>query len=402
MASITKVLRTDKKNKEGKCPIHFRIIKNRKVTNLSTGISILEKYWDKEQKKIRSSYSNSKRVNSRLNSKYAEVESELLKEEEKDINFNVKNLKNILRGEKSSDFIKYAEQATEKYLEEKSIGTYDKNKSIIKKVSLFMSQRPLEFSELTYEFLNRYESYLRVEKNNKTSTIEKDFKYIRKLVNDAIREGLLNHDDNPFIKYKIKRERVYKEYLTEEELENIDKLRIAKKTKLALHRDMFLFSCWCGGIRISDLLQLTWKNFDGAYLHLNVMKTTSQIQIKLPKVGLEIIKKYKPRRPKGDEYIFPALPKDLKRDDPREMDTAISRVTAHINKNLKIIAARAKIEKRVSTQTARHTWSTRALRKGMPIEYVSKLMAHSNIRQTLEYAKIVNEELDKAMDVFND
>jgi len=38
----------------------------------------------------------------------------------------------------------------------------------------------------------------------------------------------------------------------------------------------------------------------------------------------------------------------------------------------------------------------------MRIEYVSKLMGHSNIKTTQIYAKIVNEELDKAMDVFND
>jgi undecaprenyl diphosphate synthase len=45
---------------------------------------------------------------------------------------------------------------------------------------------------------------------------------------------------------------------------------------------------------------------------------------------------------------------------------------------------------------------TSALRKGMRIEYVSKLMTHTNIKTTQIYAKIVNSELDKAMDVFND
>lgn len=33
---------------------------------------------------------------------------------------------------------------------------------------------------------------------------------------------------------------------------------------------------------------------------------------------------------------------------------------------------------------------------------VSKLMGHAQIKETQIYAKIVNEELDKAMDVFND
>ncbi len=51
--------------------------------------------------------------------------------------------------------------------------------------------------------------------------------------------------------------------------------------------------------------------------------------------------------------------------------------------------------------SSRHTWATRAVRKGMRIEYVSRLMGHASIKTTQIYAKIVAEELDKAMDVFD-
>lgn len=37
----------------------------------------------------------------------------------------------------------------------------------------------------------------------------------------------------------------------------------------------------------------------------------------------------------------------------------------------------------------------------MRIEHISKLLGHSNIKTTQIYAKIVNEALDKAKDVFN-
>ena len=75
--------------------------------------------------------------------------------------------------------------------------------------------------------------------------------------------------------------------------------------------------------------------------------------------------------------------------------------TALINKNLKIIATRMGFAKNLSFHTSRHTWATRALRKGVTIDKVSKLMGHSSLKETQVYAKIVNEELDKAMDVFN-
>ena len=47
-----------------------------------------------------------------------------------------------------------------------------------------------------------------------------------------------------------------------------------------------------------------------------------------------------------------------------------------------------------------HTF--RRQRKGISIDKVSKLMGHAQLRETQIYAKIVNEEPDKAMDVFND
>jgi site-specific recombinase XerD len=54
----------------------------------------------------------------------------------------------------------------------------------------------------------------------------------------------------------------------------------------------------------------------------------------------------------------------------------------------------------LSFHLSRHTFATRALNNGMRIEHVSKLMDHSGIGITQVYAKIINEELDKAVDMY--
>ena len=61
----------------------------------------------------------------------------------------------------------------------------------------------------------------------------------------------------------------------------------------------------------------------------------------------------------------------------------------------------AGIDKKVSFHTARHSWAVRALQKGMRIEYVSKILGHASVKQTEVYARVMNDELDKAMEVFN-
>ena len=55
----------------------------------------------------------------------------------------------------------------------------------------------------------------------------------------------------------------------------------------------------------------------------------------------------------------------------------------------------------LSFHTSRHTFATSALTKGMRIEHVSKILDHTEISTTQIYAKIVSEELDKAMEIMN-
>ena len=53
---------------------------------------------------------------------------------------------------------------------------------------------------------------------------------------------------------------------------------------------------------------------------------------------------------------------------------------------------------KLSFHLSRHTFATNALNNGMRIEHVSKLMDHRDISTTQVYAKIISEELDKAVD----
>jgi hypothetical protein len=115
MASITIVLRKDKINRHSKAPLHFRIVKNRKVTNLSSGIYIDPKFWDDENKRVRKSYQNSQRLNNAIKGKYLDLEDELIKLDKEDVNFSLKKLTSIIRGASSKDFISFAEKVVANY-----------------------------------------------------------------------------------------------------------------------------------------------------------------------------------------------------------------------------------------------------------------------------------------------
>lgn len=401
MASVAIIYRKDKLNKKGEAPVHLRIIKDRKTSYIATGIMLPENEWDVKFNRVKKNHPNSARLNSFLANKFTELQDNVYEHQTVAKSITTKKLKEKIYGKTPTNFFDFGLRVLEGYEKQNMIGTYDKAQSILAKLEKFNGSKNLMFQDIDPNFLDRYDSYCRKEWENKTNTIHKDMKFIRKVFNDAIRLEIVEPQENPFSRYKLKLEKTQRTFLTEDELEEIAKVDCTPGTRLELHRDMFVFAAYCGGLRVSDMLQLKWKNIDKTHIHFTIRKTGNQLSIKVPDRALAILEKYKPKKAEKEHYVFPMLENGLNEKDLRLIDNEISGATAYINKNLKILAKKAEVEKPVSFHISRHTFATRALRKGISIDKVSKLMGHAAIRETQVYAKIVNEELDKAMDVFN-
>jgi integrase/recombinase XerD len=401
MATVSVILRNDKIKKDGTAPLHFLIIKDRRKSKVTTGVFIEPKYWNDEKAVVKPGAPNSARLNSFLKNKLAELQDKVFEHETLSKSLTTKKLKEKIYGKIPTNFFEFSKRVLEGYEKQNMFGTYDKAQSILAKLGKFNGSKSLMFQDIDPNFLDKYDSYCRKEWENKTNTVHKDMKFIRKVFNDAIRLEIVEPQENPFIRYKLKLEKTQRTFLTEDELEEIAKVECTPGTRLELHRDMFIFAAYCGGLRVSDMLQLKWKNMDKTHIHFTIRKTGSQLSIKVPDRALAILEKYKPKKAEKEHYVFSMLQNGLNEKDLRLVDNEISKATAYINKNLKILATKAEIEKPISFHISRHTFATRALRKGISIDKVSKLMGHAAIRETQVYAKIVNEELDKAMDVFN-
>ena len=71
-----------------------------------------------------------------------------------------------------------------------------------------------------------------------------------------------------------------------------------------------------------------------------------------------------------------------------------------ICKKLKNVIRECNINKQISFHVARHTFGTLALSKGMPIESVSRVLGHTNIKTTQIYAKITTQKLGNDLTAF--
>jgi len=401
MATVSILLKKEKLKADGTAPIYFRVINNRKTTFVSSQIYIKPSEWDEDKIRVKVKNKNSERLNAFLTQKKGELEASLLSLKTEP-NTSKNKIKEILTGKPQTDFFEFAQTILDRYLSSNRVSTHDKCKSILTKLQIYSKNKTLAFEDIDTFFISKYETYLRQTCNNKTNTIHANLKFIRQVFLEAIQFDIIPISTNPFLKYKLKLEKTERTYLTEEELSKIESLSLIQGTKMDIHRDMFVFTTYAGGLRVSDLVSLRWSNFDGSHIYSTARKTTSQVAIKLPQKAIAILDKYKANSIVSNNFIFPVISNENEPKDAFEWDLAISRATAYYNKNLKIIANKTGLNKNLSSHIGRHTFATRALTKGISIDKVSKLLGHSAIRQTQIYAKIIGKELDNAMDAFNE
>jgi integrase/recombinase XerD len=399
MSSIKIILKKDKVNKKGEAPLYLRIIKDRKAKFVSLGIKINPKDWNPELSRVRKSYPNSQRMNNYIAHKIAEAEGVALEMETNSKFVSPKSIKQNIMGISSVSFLRYFERYIESLFKNGKFSTHTKVKNVFSKLKAYLDNNDLMFDELTVTFLKNYETYLSEQSGNSVNTIHSNLKVIRKLIYDGIREDLFPYEKNPFLKMKLKTENTIKVFLTEDEIKKIEDLDLSEKSRLNLSRNLFVFATYAGGLRFSDILRLKWKDYDGDRILISTQKTKNTVSIKLPNTAKEIIQNYKSDMPIDENYIFPVLKNDIGYS-PKSLYNAFVSHNSQINLHLKEIAKMAEINKHVHFHTSRHTFATRALKKGMRIEYVSRLLGHESIKTTQIYAKIVNRDLDDAMDQY--
>lgn len=399
MATIRAVLKKNKIKASGLIPIYLRIIEGEKNTFKSTGIDVRLDEWDEKNAKVRSKHPNSVRMNHLIAKKISELEDLRIQLDGKGgLGREVKAISNKKAKDEKLSFSKFFKEYVDQQKIDKKFGTHKKVESVLKKFNDYNKQRDVPFSIFTLEYLREYENYLRG-LGNTTNTIHANLKVFRMLFNKACQLEIIPIQNNPFNKHKLKTEKVEKSFLTQTEVDAIDQVKLTAGSKMEAHRDMFVFACYAGGIRISDLLQLRIERYDRAtkVISFFVHKTKNDHTIKLPKRAVEILER-NISNGKTSGYVFDLLDESIFNAPADLLLTKISFATAYANKNLKTIKELAGIEKSISFHSSRHTFGTLAVKKGIGIQMVSKIMVHSNLTTTLGYAKIIDAQMYSEMD----
>lgn len=390
------ILREDKKDKHGKAPVFLRITRERKTSYRTMGLKVYVSEWDKVRGRVNRSHANSVRFNQLLEERRSEAEALLLQAYKEDQNLSSLGLKEQLLQNTDVSFHQLCREKIAYFTQREQFGTASRYKVVLNKIIAFIgSDRELLLGEIDYAWLEQFDNFLTYKLKNQVNTVHSTIKCVRSIINDAIRKGIFEVQKNPFLRFRIKREATNIESLSEEELLEFNKHIADIASHQYLHQQLFLFACYCGGIRISDLLMLKKSNIKDGRIQFTMRKTNRQIRFAIPPVAMEIVQNCN-KDIANDSFLFPIL-NDRPLATEKEIMNAISISTVLVNKSLKAIARKLGWNRNLHFHMSRHTFATMALRKGIRIEYVSSILGHSTIKETQRYAKVGSRELDEAM-----
>ena len=401
MASIKLILRKHQLDQTGHCPLYIRIIKDRKTKFITAGVKLKESEWDEVKQKVKKNHSNSARMNAALSQKIADAEGQVADMERKVKTVSVKKLKEAIKGKEVPNFFEYAKKRLEKIKSTLSYSTYRAYSTQVKKFEKYLGTRDVYFDEITVALLNNYKFYLGDTLKNGATTQRLSIIVLGTIFRDAIKEDAIPETMFPFSKLSLKFNSAKRLFLNKKQIEGLTNLEQIEGKKAVLWRDLFLFSIYAGGLRFGDVIEMQYANYNEAESKINklIRKTGRVHQFKIGKVAIDILEKYQKKDAKHDDYIFPVI-KDKEGYENNEA-TRYS-LSAKYNKlsnfHLKKMGEKMKLPFGLSFHLSRHTFATNALNNGMRIEHVSKLMDHRDIGTTQIYAKIISEELDKAVE----
>jgi len=398
MASVKIILR-NKANKDGTYPLALKVLKNRVPSISHTGQSIEKKYWDQDKRRVRKSHPNAKRLNNYLSRKLTEAENKLLELEGESKDVSPQAIRDNIKAKKVSSFFILADE----YLSNlKARGKYNRVSSEtprIKHFKEFLKSKDISFQEITVSLLNRYRAYLKGVRKVSERTIVNHLIIIRTVFNLAIKSNMVDAKYYPFGKDKvpIKFPQSIKVGLNKSEVESLENLDLSSTPYLNHARNVWLFSFYFAGMRVSDVLRLTWDDFKDMRLHYAMGKNQKAGSLKTPEKALKILEQYRHRE---DTYttVFPEL--DRIEDLKNEYD--VQRVTSYedkkLNTALKEIAEMMKLKKKLTMHIARHTFGNISGEK-IPIQMLQKLYRHSSITTTIGYqANFIHKDADDALD----
>ena len=263
--------------------------------------------------------------------------------------------------------------STSSYRQSKSTQAY------LHEYLLSLNMRDIAFEDITEDFGWGYKLYLK-SKGCGAGHINHCLTWLNRLIYVAVDREIIRY--NPLADVPYEKKPDYKlKHISRAELQWIMEHPMSDRLQ-ELTRRAFVFSAFTG-LSYVDLQRLYPSNIgtttDGRrYIRINRKKTDVESFIPLHPVAEQILALY--NTTDENRPIFPLPNRNM------------------IWYCIHEIGIMAGVKENLSYHDSRHTFGTLTLSAGIPIESISKMMGHTNIKTTQTYAKVTDDKISEDMD----
>lgn len=410
-------------NKKGDHPINVSIVIKGERLLTTTGYSISPDKWNRERQRVNQGFSNANGITYNvINNKLSEIESYFSKLENQieisdTTDFNLKDefaekFRTNKTKKKAETIFDHMDEFISEVgkLNDWTVSTVEKFNALKNHLRTF--NPALKYENLNESGLISFMDYLKNVpltgdvQGMRNSTIKNRISFLKWFLRWATKKGYNNEaaflSFNPKIK-TIKSTDKEIVFLDWEELIRVYNFEFPDNKKyLTRVRDVFCFSCFTG-LRYSDTANLKRSNIHETYISLTSIKDSDNLKIELNKYSAAILDKYKDEQFPYDRAL-PVISNQRSNEYLKEMaklcgiDTPVTEV--YYKGNERIEEVRPKYEM-ICTHTARRTFISNALMKGIPVNVVMKWTGHSDYNAMKPYIAIADTAKKNEMDKFN-
>lgn len=394
------ILRSDWKNSNTEHPVLMRITVARSHAYINTAIHLRKSDWNENKQRVRASHPRHAQFNlmiEQLASRFAETLSEMILSGSR---LSPQEFKEKMLGQNNTLFFPYARRHTAQLKRIGKYNTHEKWESGLNKLEEFfrtVKRNPSPtFSQVNRDSIKEYSEWLAVEKGNQPTTVGKSMDVVKRIFHLAMEDEStrVTYEMYPLRNMKFQKGHSPKVHLKAEDIDRLAELELTPGSGLWHSRNMFLFAFFTGGMRISDVLLLTWDRItDGrTKLRYKMKKTGEWHTLPLIHQAAAILELYDEKT----VYVFDRLPENV--PSPERLHKLIGSRTAKHNYYLKQLAEKASIEARITSHVARHSFADYARRRIKDITIVRDLLGHSSVNVTESYLRSLDKtELESNM-----
>lgn len=385
------MLEKRRKRKDGLFPVKIRVTHNRYAKYYATGFALISADFEKVMGKAPR---NDHKV---IRKKLVDLEDKarIILNELPEFSFDEFEDQFLNKKPKTDNFLKLLEEKIKSLQERGQIKTARSNQNTLRTLKWYTGKSTLPIRKVNMKFLEGYEAWM-IGKGRSITTVGIYCRNIRAVFNDAIADGIVKYDFYPFgkRKYQIPTGKNIKKALTKEDVLKIINYQPTNDIE-AYSRDLWVFSYLANGMNFTDIANLTADSLVDGFIVFTRSKTNRSTRSKPILIKVFILDKMQEiieQHGNQEGYLFPILRNEMTLEQQiNKIELAIRSINHHIGKIAKTVG----IEKKVTTYTARHTFSTVLKRSGASIEFIADSLGHASILTTRAYLDSFEDEEKK-------